>query len=310
MEVITTIPPYANYIRKVAKHPIISGVRLNTVMPVKETLDDLVARVAKDVFPKEVWIDLKCRQIRVTNYASVPYNHLEISHKIKVKTPTTAYFSDGEEHATLAEIVDGNKLIMLDGPKRVVGPGESINITDSSLEIEGYLTPKDKEYISAAKKSGVHNYMLSYVESASDIETVFELDPEANVLAKIESQKGLNFVEKEFSKYQGMFAKHKGKVHLMTARGDLYVEVNPPHKILNEVKKIAEKDSCAVAASRIMASMNKSPVPSCSDLSDVGYLMMCGYNRLMIGDDLCFDERALISALNVLQGINNDFKAK
>lgn len=308
MEIITTIPPYASYIKKVARHPMISGVRLNTVMPVKESLDELVSRVAKEVSPKEVWIDLKCRQIRVTNYASVPYQQLEISHKIKVKTPTTAYFSDGEEQATLAEIIDGNKLIMLDGPKRVVGPGESINITDPSLEIEGYLTQKDKEYISAAKKAGVHNYMLSYVESADDIEKVFEIDSEANVLAKIESKKGLNFVEKEFSQYQGMFAKHKNKVHLMAARGDLYVEVSPPHTILNEVKKIVKKDPEAVGASRIMASMNKSPVPSCSDLSDVGYLMMCGYKRLMIGDDLCFDERALISALNVLQGINENFK--
>lgn len=305
MEVISTIPPYAGYIKRVARHPIISGVRLNTVMPVKESLEELIGRISKEVFPKDVWIDLKCRQIRVTNYATTPYQHLEISHKIKVDTPVKVFFSDGDEHATLADVMDGNKLIMLDGPKRVVGPGESINIPDPSLVIEGYLTEKDKNYINAAKKVGVHNYMLSYVESVEDIDEVLGLDPDAKILAKIESKKGLEFVEKEFPTYSALL--EPGRLHLMAARGDLYVEVDPPHKILNEVRKIAKADPEAVIASRIMGSMQKTSTPSCQDLSDVGYLLMCGYKRFMVGDDLCFDERALMSALNVMEGIRKDF---
>jgi hypothetical protein len=36
--------------------------------------------------------------------------------------------------------VDGDRLILEDGPRRLVGPGESVNIVHPSLEIEGTLT--------------------------------------------------------------------------------------------------------------------------------------------------------------------------
>ena len=33
MKAIVTMPPYAPYLEEVAQHPIVSGIRLNTVMP-------------------------------------------------------------------------------------------------------------------------------------------------------------------------------------------------------------------------------------------------------------------------------------
>lgn len=300
MKAIVTIPPYAPYIKKVARHSAVEGVRLNTVMPIKESLEEMMQRVSKELYGKDFWIDLKCRQIRVTNYASVPYEHLEISHDIKVDTPVTAYFHDGTEEATIARI-DGRKIIMLDGPKRVVGPGESINIPHPSLEISGYFTEKDKEYITAAKNSGLHKYMLSYVEQESDITSLLELDDKAEIVAKIESPKGLEFVDSVYPKY-------KDNVRLMAARGDLYVEVGRPHRILSAVKKIVKANPNAIAASRIFPSLKQNPVPVCSEISDVGYLMEIGYKTAMIGDDVCFNEHSVLSALNLLEAIEENYR--
>ena len=298
---IITIPPYAPYIKEVARHPLVSGVRINTVMPIKESLEDMLERIRNDVGDKDVWLDLKTRQIRVTNYATTPYQHLEISHDIKVDTPTTAYFSDGNEEATIAQ-VDGRKIIMLDGPKRVVGPGESINIPHPSLTIEGYLTDTDKAYIEAAQKVGSHDYMLSYVEQPDDVSQVLRLDSEANILAKIESRRGLEFVKTAYGQ-------HGDKVHLMAARGDLYVEVGRPHKIIRAVKDIVKKDPNAVLASRIFPSLQRSPIPCSQDISDMGYMLEIGYKRFMIGDDICFRKESVISALNLLDAIAQDYQA-
>jgi pyruvate kinase len=336
MRAITTIPPYAPYLKKIAEHPIVEGFRLNTVMPVDEPLEDLLTRLEEVSNQKTLWIDLKCRQLRIKrgtfydtpkkpvvfrvwgrkvvldpsnpknkgNLETPPWAIIELDHEIELDTskPVKCYMNDGIQTAYIAR-VKGNRLLMLDGPKKVVGGGESMNILHPSLKIKGYLTENDKKYIEAAKKVGMHKYMASYVEEAGDLERILELDPAAEITAKIESQKGLEFVSKDYSQYAG-------KVRLMAARGDLYVEVGRPHKILNAVKDIIEADKNAIAASRIMPSLGKGYSPACQDISDVGYLMEIGYKHLMVGDDICFDEDSLFSALNILYEINESYKGR
>ncbi len=298
---IVTVPPYAPFIREVSRHPVVSGLRLNTVMPVKESLEEVLKKLQDQSEGKPVWIDLKGRQLRTVSYATPPFTEVKISHQISVNTPVTAYFGNGREHATLSS-VDGDKLIFLDGPKRVVGPGESINIPDSSLKIEGSLTDTDKAYINAAKKLGMHNYMLSFVESYKDIEELLKLDDKANIVAKIESVKGLEFVKKEYS------TNFKLKdVRLMAARGDLYIEVERPHQVLQALESITDADPDAIVASRILSSMALSAEPSCEDITDVAYLMKTGYKNLMLGDEVCLKREPVIGALNLLEAIVKDF---
>lgn len=338
MKVISTIPPYAPYAKEVASHPIVEGLRLNTAMPVADCLDDLIKGLNKYVQneDKDLYIDLKCRQIRITrgnfynapkkpiavkingehvildprnpknhgNIKTPPWAVIEIDHKIDLDTtkPVRCYLNDGFQTAYIVK-VQGNRLLMLDGPKSVVGGGESINITHPSLKIQGYLTDLDKEYIKAAKSVGVHNYMLSYVEQESDLADVLKIDPDAKITAKIESIKGLDFVHNEYHKF-------KDNVRLMAARGDLYVEVSRPHKVLRALKDIIEADEEAIVASRIMPSMLNSYQPSCQDMTDVGFLMEIGYKHFMVGDDLCFDYDSLQGALNVLHSIDHDYSPR
>lgn len=288
---IVTIPPYASFIDEVSAHPIVSGLRLNTVMPLHESPRDALERLAK--FNKPLWVDLKGRQLRVAEPALPPFTEIKLSHAIKVHTPVDAYFSDGNERVRVAA-VDGHRLIMEDGPRRMVGPGESVNIIHPSLQIEGTLTETDRAYLAAMKELGLTKVMLSYVESAGDVDEAKNLLPNAEVVCKIETQKGLDFARKEKSRH--------GK--LMAARGDLYVEVLQPHKIIPALKTIIQADANAIVASRILDSLAWTPVPVSADISDVAFLMEIGYRTFMLGDQVCMKRDSVIEALNLLQEIS------
>ncbi|HIG98726.1 TPA: hypothetical protein HA231_04860 [Candidatus Woesearchaeota archaeon] len=289
---IVTMPPYAPYLREVLAHPIVSGIRFNTVMPVRN-LEETVKQLAGEAATqgKELWVDLKCRQLRIRAYAVPPFTEIELTHNISVDPGARAYFSDGRESATVVA-ANGNKLIMLEGPKRVVGPGESVSIPHPSLKVEGYLTDTDKQYVEAGLRIGLHNYLLSFVEGSADIEGIKRLDPAAAVIEKIESLAGLNYVENEW---------HGGR--LMAARGDLYMQVSKPHHMLRALEQVISKDKNAVVASRIFPSLVESLEPSCQDIGDVDNLLRMGYRTFMFGDDICFRRDSIMSGLNLLRAV-------
>lgn len=343
MKVIATIPPYAPFLPKLAANPVITGVRLNTVMPIKGPLDEYLVNLKKIMGDKDIWIDLKCRQIRTSHgfffkapegkeprhyvidgkevildpseprtlgtLRTPPWAELKIDRKIKLdlsKGPVRCWFQDGYDQAYIAEVVDGDTLIMLDGPKRVVGGGESINIIDPSFEIEGYFTDLDLKWIEAAKKAGIHTYMLSYLEQDSDVEALLALDPDAKAVAKIESQKGVDWVNKS---YHDAVLKYKKNIRLMAARGDLYVElgIHRPEKVLKPLYKIAKADHTAILASRILTSLREKSRPSCADITDIACMIQFGYKTFMIGDDICFNEDSLMLALEILVAIGKEY---
>jgi pyruvate kinase len=292
---IVTVPPYANFLDEVARHPLVSGFRLNTVMPLKESPREALARLSK--FGQPLWVDLKGRQLRVATPAIPPYTEIKLSHKIKVHTPVDAFFSDGNERARVAA-VDGDRLIMEDGPRRMIGPGESVNIIHPSLEIEGTLTESDKTYLSSMKELGLKKVMLSYVESAADVQEVCDLLPGAEVVLKIETKRGLEF------------AKRYGAQHgrLMAARGDLYVEVLQPHKVISALRVVIDGDKNAIVASRLFDSLAWQPVPVSADITDAAYLLEIGYRTFMLGDQICMKRDSVIEALNLLEAIAGEFE--
>lgn len=292
MNAIVTVPPYASFIDEIAAHPLVSGLRLNTVMPLRESKRDVLARLSK--FKQPLWVDLKGRQLRVAEPAMPPFTEIKLSHAVKVHTPVDAYFSDGNERVRVAA-VDGKRLIMEDGPRRMVGPGESVNIVHPSLQIEGTLTGTDRDYLAAMKELGLTKVMLSYVESVADVEEVKNLLPNAEVVCKIETQKGLDFARREKSEHG----------QLMAARGDLYVEVLQPHKIIPALKDIIQADPNAIVASRILDSLAWTPVPVSADISDIAFLLEIGYRAFMLGDQVCMKRDSAIEALNVLAAISS-----
>jgi pyruvate kinase len=294
VQAIVTAPPYAPFLDEVARHPLVCGLRLNTVMPLRGTIAETLQRLA--ALGQPLWVDLKGRQLRVVGAAIPPYTEVRLSHRIRVKTPVDAYFSDGTERVRVVA-VDGDRLILEDGPHRLIGPGESLNIVDPSLEIEGTLTETDRAYLAAMRELGLKRVMLSYVQDPADVVQVKELLPEAEIILKIETQRGLDFVRRH------------GAAHgrLMAARGDLYVEVLRPHRVVGALRDIIAADPQAVVASHILDSLGHHPVPASADIGDVAFLLALGYRTCLLGDMICFQRDSVVAALNLLQAIAGEF---
>lgn len=294
VQAIVTAPPYAPYLREVAEHPLVSGLRLNTVMPLKEGPREALERLG--ALGKPLWVDLKGRQLRVVGAAIPPYTEVRLSHPVRVKTPVDAFFSDGNECVRVAA-VDGDRLILEDGPRRLVGPGESVNIVHPTLRVEGTLTETDRAYLAAMRDLGLRRVMLSYVETPADADEVRALLPDAEIVLKIETLKGLAYA-RQHRATQG---------RLMAARGDLYVEVLHPHRVIGALRNIVRADPAAIVASRLFDSLAHIPVPVSADIGDVAFLLEIGYRTFMFGDHVCLRRDSIIEALNLLEAVAGEF---
>ncbi len=295
-DVIVTQGPYSSFLDEVVREDIVQGVRLNTVMPIKEgEIRRKLKELHERIYPKTLWIDLKARQLRVTDFANTPYTAVSISHKIHVNLPAIVYFDNGNITAKLVEI-DGTRLILEDYAGRLIGPGESVNIIDPSLKYlePSFLTERDKGFVDVSRDLHIGHFMLSFAESAADVEFLKKLYPDCVVMAKIESKKGMDSLES--------IAGSCGWI--MAARGDLYTELDYPHEIGPALKRIVSvAGEKAVAASRMFNSLLKHPVPSCPDMMDLLFLKDMQYRHFMIGDDICFRKEMLFQALRIMKAI-------
>ncbi len=287
---IVTAPPYAPFLEEVARHPLVVGLRFNTVMPYRETPLEVLQRLQD--LGKPLWVDLKGRQLRVRGAAIPPYTEVRLSHPISVETPVDAFFSDGRECVRVAAVA-GDRLILEDGPRRLVGPGESVNIVHPSLRIDGTLTDTDRTYLEAMQQLGLHRVMLSYVESPADVQEVQRLLPGAEVMLKVESRRGLELARTHGAAYG----------RLVAARGDLFVEVLRPHHIIGALHEIIAADPDAMVASRLFESLADHPVPSSADIGDAAFLIGIGYRSFLLGDVICLQRDTVLEALNLLEAV-------
>ncbi|MBU0666030.1 MAG: pyruvate kinase [Nanoarchaeota archaeon] len=315
---ILTVPPLARF-EDIIKDPVVEAVRINTTHEVNQDLDYLLESIKEQAGLKKAWIDLKCRQLRVTDYnveirRGEEIHKIGLSQKIELNLPTEAIFDDGNFYANIVALENENTLIIPSSLEKKTGlqlptrtnmgirPGMSINITDPSLKIKGYLTKKDEAYIEASKKAGIHTFMLSYVEEESDITDFLALDPDAELIAKIESPKGIEFVKNIYPKY-------KDKVHLMAARGDLYVELAQPHLILKACEDIINADKDAILASRMLQSLRKpEKMPASQDIFDLYSGMLMGYYRFMTGDEVSFRKDSTMSVIGLFDAVKKIYE--
>lgn len=293
VQAIVTVPPYAGFLEEVAAHPLVSGLRLNTVMPIKGAHAPILQRLANLGVP--LWVDLKGRQLRVVGGAIPPFTEVVVSHPVEVPCPADVWFGDGREHARLLA-VDGPRLILEDGPRRYIGPGESVNIVHPRLRVLGTLTEGDRAYLKAMQSLGLRRVMLSFVESPEDVTEVQSLLPGAEVVQKIESVRGLDYARRHGA----------SRGALMAARGDLYVEVPQPHRIVTALKWIVAADPDAIVASRLFGSLSRGMVPDAADIGDAAFLMSLGYRRFMLGDEVCLRRDSVIGALNLLAAVASE----
>lgn len=282
---IATLPPYVRHRHAIAHHPAVAALRFNTIMPVAEPPRAVLADLRELCAGKPLYVDLKGRQLRITRFAYLPYAFVDLSRPIAVDLPATIRFKDGD--AEIVRIVDGTRLILGARPPRVVGAGEPVTILDPSLRIDGYLTDDDRAYVAAARDLGLHDYLLSFVESADDLAELRALDPAARIVAKIESPRGVDLVR----------AGGTAGVRLMAARDDLYLQYGDDHgAVLDALAAIVAADPTAIVASRLLTSLEDQERPALADLSDVVLMHRLGYRAFMLSDGLCFNERGFARA--------------
>lgn len=292
---IATLPPQAAHGREIAEHPMVDQVRLNTGVDTGRSPEEMLDSAMFKCGETPLILDLKARQLRITKWVDPAWENVTLNHRIKVDTPCKILFRD--EVATIVDVVDGNKLVLDEAPQFALGAGQSINIDDPSLIIEGFLTERDKEFVEAAKKRGLHRYLLSFVESEEDIEELLKLDPEAEIICKIESLKGLEFVRDVYPKYAD-------RVRLMSARDDLYTNIGRNKVDMLEAERlIISRDPEAIVASRILTSAEKSrdQEVSLSDLKDLEWLYDAGYKNFMLSDTLCLNRKAFLKAVSTFE---------
>jgi len=87
---IITAPPYVPFLDEVVQHPLVSGLRLNTIMPLRDGPMEALQRLK--TLDQPLWVDLKGRQLRVKGAAIPPYTDIRLSHSIRVDTPVDAFF--------------------------------------------------------------------------------------------------------------------------------------------------------------------------------------------------------------------------
>lgn len=302
-ELMVTLWPSFPHFRLFANDRNLSGIRLNSAMMSSSELDaelDIIKKV-QPCLP--LWFDIKGRQPRVVQVHENPHClDITLNHPVQVDPPTTVLFKAGADSAMLKRTEeDGQRLIFLGGPRYKVRPGESIHIRQKGFRIKGPLfTPAEIEKIVKVRVAGIRKWFLSYVEKASDVEEFLNLvGRDAEVMLKIESAAGLEYVAKDFVK--------RDNLTLVAARGDLYVEIEKPHRMPDALRLIINKDPKALVGSRLFLSVVQEPVPSCSDFLELAWLYDIGYRRFMLCDEMCLKEDLLTTAVNAFSAFRSDY---
>lgn len=277
-----------NAINRIITCPAIGAVRYNTgadsPYSPSETLERLL-EMTKD-FGKSLWLDLKGRQLRITKWADHDYAKIELNHTIDAEYGARVYFR-GEASSNL-KFANGNAIYVDPIPPRALGAGQAINIIGDWHTTDGYLTKGDREYISAATKLGISNYMLSFVESMSDIEEFenavadssgVEMPQIDGTILKIESRRGIDFIRQ-----RGDYLAYYG---LMAARDDLFINIGQNKaEMISATQEILACDPDAIAASRIFSGLERGEVTN-ADFSDLHLLHLMGYRNFILSDGIC-----------------------
>jgi pyruvate kinase len=326
LEIMATLWPDMAHYERFATDQRLAGVRLNTT---GRTVKEMPYHIKRAIETSEVplYFDVKGRQLRIMEVgyfdskgkqlaedespSAADHLELKLNHPISVSTPTPVIFKAGNDAALLDSLKDdGYRLVFDGGPRFKVKAGDSLQIRNPSLKVLGPTFTDDQlQFLQMAKSMGIDRYMLSYASSMDEIAEMRKYVGNSEIIAKIEDGKGLDFV-KSYNKQPNL--------GLLTARGDLFVEVKRPHEILEATQRIVRADPDAILGSRILLSLceREDPadknsklklVPSCADLNELAWLVDQGYHRYMFCDDLCFKPEALNIAINIVKAVYDEY---
>ncbi|MEX0909794.1 MAG: pyruvate kinase [Candidatus Paceibacterota bacterium] len=156
-----------------------------------------------------------------------------------------------------------------------------VNAPGANLSIDT-LTEKDKRDLLFSPDDPVDFVALSFVRTATDIETLQselrEIKSNAAIVAKIETTEAIENIDSII----------QATDIVMIARGDLAVEIpteNVPFQQKEIITKCRELGRSVVVATQMFESMIQSPVPTRAEVSDVANAVLDGTDAIMLSGE-------------------------
>ncbi|MFC0270482.1 pyruvate kinase [Metabacillus herbersteinensis] len=200
-----------------------------------------------------------------------------------VEVGTMILVDDGTIRLRVIELNDETKTIVT----QVQTPGtlkndKGVNVPGVQIRLPG-ITEKDRHDILFGIENGIDYIAASYIRKAADIEEVRELlkshhAEHIKIIAKIENQEGVTNVEEIIKASDG----------IMVARGDLGVEVPIEEVPFIQKKLIAAcnlESKLVIVATQMLDSMQRNPIPTRAEVSDVANAVLDGTNAVMLSGE-------------------------
>lgn len=188
---------------------------------------------------------------------------------------------DGFLSFEVIEKPNSTLLIAKSAQKGVIKHRKGLNLSGIDVDLPS-LIDEDLDKLDIAATSKVDFIALSFTRSKQDIEIlqneIKKRDIQAKIIAKIESQKGLDNIDEIIDVADGV----------MIARGDLGIEV-PIEKLTYIQKELIKKcrthSKPVIVATQMLQSMVRNPLPTRAEAADVSNAILDGTDCIMLSEE-------------------------
>ena len=312
-KIITTIGPATNSFEaiKALAQSGMTTIRLNFSHGTKESqLANLEYTKKASIelgFPISIMLDTKGPEIRVgkikdggaqiakgqlitiktgeDDFSTHIGNEKEFSVSYKmhldVKKGDKILFDDGKL-VTFVQKVQDNEIIVKTENAHFLKTNKRINLPGIDFSLP-FLSEKDKSDIKFGIKHGINYIAASFTNSAKDVEEIRSILKEENaehikIMPKIESILGVKNIDEIIKVSDG----------IMIARGDLGLEVpfeDVPIIEKHIIEKCRELAKPSIVATQMLDSMEKLPIPTRAEVTDVYFAVYMGADCTMLSGE-------------------------
>lgn len=308
-KILATVGPTTNNYESIKELAVagVNGFRLNFSHGTNDERDQQIKwirQASKEVGkPVAILQDLQGPKIRLGDFdgevpvtkgeqwelafgepSQIDNKRVEIQYDLskKVKPGERLYIFDGKVRTTVAEVTSGRLLVTIENDG-VILKRKGLNLPDTDFGGD-ILTEKDLKDIEYGLTQDIDYVALSFVQRASDVESLRSLLRERGSLVRIVSK-----VETKAAIEDGELEKIVlASDAVMVARGDLAVEVSPEVVPIVQRKIIGlcqQYGKISIVATQMMASMVDSPEPTRAEVSDVATAVIIGADCVMLSDE-------------------------
>lgn len=211
------------------------------------------------------------------NRFSISYKHLARD----VKRGSIILISDGKKRLQVLSTNGKDEIVckvifdgLLSSRRGVNLPGVHVNLP--------VITAKDKKDIQFAADHGADYVAVSFVREPKDVKQCQKilagLKLKALIVSKIETREAMENLEEIVKVSDGV----------MIARGDLALEIGFEHVPSAQRKILAlakQYDKFVITATQVLDSMEKSPIPTRAEASDIAYAVWDGTDAIMLSGE-------------------------